>query len=57
MNPKTGREKTVTNLSLQNTLNYIVPSKQVVIVKREMKKSNTIKHLETSCDKDLIKRP
>ena len=51
-----GKEKTGTNLSLQNTLNYIVPSKQEVIVKREMKKSNTIKHLETFCDKDLIKR-
>ena len=54
--PNKGKEKTGTNLPLQNTLNYIVPSKQVVIVKREMKKSNTIKHLETFRDKDLIKR-
>ena len=56
IHPNKGKEKTGTNLPLQNTLNYIVPSKQVVIVKREMKKSNTIKHLETFRDKDLIKR-
>ena len=51
---QTKERKKQVRTCLYKILNYIVLSKQVVIVKREMKKSNTIKHLETSCDKDLI---